>query len=268
MTFEEPHDLLVRARGETSPLYELRRAGAHEDLDAFTLNVPLGQDRLSLPADLLETLRVWSLSRPPEGFASRPALLKHVKQGLSATQRLAKHLGPSWSVRYWDERHRTAKWACWDCDRLHWERDNHAVPSYPVDITVEGEFAFGPLRADGFGDFFPDDPAAGLALSDGLVADLYAWAQSIDTEMNRYLRDRDEDTYRNVGQRQFREGMELAKRVAHELGPVRRVTYKGMAHGGLAALASVTWQGDQRIQEREEGNRGAERPHASAPPIS
>ncbi|MFG2859372.1 hypothetical protein [Streptomyces sioyaensis] len=105
----------------------------------------MSDSELSLPEDLADALRSWSLSRPPGGFASRPDLRKHVKQGLAVARRLARHLGP------------------------------------------------------------------------------HEW------------------------QRLFREGRELAKRVAHELGPARRVTYKGLAHGGLAFLTSVTWQGDREL---------------------
>jgi hypothetical protein len=61
-------------------------------------------------------------------------------------------------VRYWDEHHRTAKWVCWGCERLHWQRDSHGTPPHPLDITVEGEFQYGPLRSDGFGDFLPTIP--------------------------------------------------------------------------------------------------------------
>ncbi|MCX4973985.1 hypothetical protein [Streptomyces sp. NBC_00620] len=247
MTAEEPRDMLVQARGEPSPLYEPEDPRAHEDLGAFTRNVPLDDDRPALPADLADALRSWSLTRPPGGFTSRPDLRKHVKQGLALAQRLARRLGPSWVVRYWDEQHRTAKWVCWGCDRFHWERDSHGTPPHPVDITVEGEFKFGPLRSDGFGDFFPDDPAAALALSDDLVADLYRWAESIDTTLNLHLRDREDGKYDADWQRLFHEGAELAKRVAHELGPDRKVTYKGVANGGLAALTSVTWQGDRQL---------------------
>jgi hypothetical protein len=246
MSREEPRHLLVQARAEPSPLYEPEDLWAHDDLGAFTRNVPLDNDRLVLPADLADGLRSWSLSRPPEGFASRPDLRKHVKQGLATAQRLARQLGPSWVVRYWDEGNRTAKWVCWGCDRLHWERDSHGTAPHPVDITVEGEYQFGPLRSDGFGDFFPDDPAAALALSDDLVADLYTWAKSIDTTLNLDLRDREEGKYDAEWERLFHEGAELAKRVAHELGPVRKVTYKGLAHGGLTALTSRTWQGDRQ----------------------
>jgi len=247
MTLEEPRHVLVQARGEQSPLYEPQDAAAYEDLGAYSRNVPLDDDRLVLPADLTEALRSWSLSRPPGGFASRPDLRKHVKQGLATAQRLAGHLGPAWSVRYWDERHRTAKWVCWGCDRLHWERDSHGTPPHPVDLTVEGEFKYGPLRSEGFGDFFPDDPAAALTLSDDLVADLYAWAKSIDTTVNLDLRDREEGKYDDEWERLFREGMELARRVAHEVGPDRKVTYNGLANGGLAGLTSVTWQGDRQL---------------------
>lgn len=247
MTSEEPRHLLVQARGEPSPLYATDDPWADDDLGAFTRSIPLDDDQPPLPPDLAEALRSWSLSRPPGGFSARPDLRKHSKRGLAIAQRLARRLGPSWVVRYWDEGNRTAKWVCWGCDRLHWERDSHSAPPHPVDITVEGEYQFGPLRSDGFGDFFPDDPAAALVLSDGLVADLYAWAKSIDTTLNLYVRDREEAKYKDEWQRQFREGMELARRLAHEVGPDRKVTYKGMANGGLAVLTSITWQGDRQL---------------------
>ncbi|KOT37538.1 hypothetical protein ADK41_19455 [Streptomyces caelestis] len=247
MTLEEPRHVLVHARGEPSPLYEPQDGGVHDDLGAFTLGVSLDDGRLDLPDDLADTLRSWSLSRPSEGFASRPDLRKHAEQGLVIARRLARRLGPSWVVRYRDERHRTATWVCWGCDRLHWERDEHNAPPHPVHITVEGEYKFAPLRSDGFGDFFPDDPAAALDLSDGLVSSLRAWADEIDTTLNLDLRDREEGKYDTVWQRLFHQGMELAQQVAHELGPARTVTYKGLAHGGLAAMTSVTWQGDRQI---------------------
>lgn len=247
MTLEAPRHLLVQARGEPSPLYEAEDPWAVEDLGAYTRDVPLDDDLSALPAELADALRSWSLSRPPGGFTSRADLRGHVKQGLALAQRLARQLGPSWSVRYWDEGLGTAKWVCWGCDRLHWERDSHGTPPHPVDITVEGEYQVAPLRSDGFGDFAPDDPAAALALSDGLVADLYTWAKSIDATVNLDLRDRVDGKYDGEWERLFHEGAELARRVAHELGPARKVTYKGVAHGGLAALTSVTWQGDQRV---------------------
>ncbi|MFI1165386.1 hypothetical protein ACH4UM_17685 [Streptomyces sp. NPDC020801] len=239
--------MLVQARSEPSPLYEPESPGAQEDLGAFTRNVPLDDDRPALPADLADALRAWSLSRPPGGFASRPDLRRHLGRGLALARRLAAHLGPLWAVRYWDERHGTAKWVCWGCDRLHWERDSHGTPPHPVDITVEGEFKFGPLRSEGFGDFLPDDPAAALSLSGGLVADLHTWAESIDTTLNLELRDREDGRYDAEWDRLFHQGMELAERVAHELGPSRTVTYKGLANGGPAALTSVSWQGDRRL---------------------
>ncbi|MET8977653.1 hypothetical protein ABZX85_18750 [Streptomyces sp. NPDC004539] len=126
-------------------------------------------------------------------------------------------------------------------------RDPHDSPPLPLDITVEGEFQYGPLRADGFGDFFPDDPAAGLYLPDDLVAGLYAWAGSVDATVNLDLRDRVEGKYASVWDRLFREGAELARRVAREVGPGRIVTYKGTVNGGLAGLTSVAWQGDRQL---------------------
>ncbi|MET4922391.1 hypothetical protein P3L51_08515 [Streptomyces sp. PSRA5] len=247
MTFDELRHVLVRARDEQSPLYESEDPGAFEDLGAFTRGIALDDSRLDLPADLTDALRSWSLTHPAGGFASRPDLRKYVKRGLAAAQRLARHLGPSWTVRYWDEGHGSVKWLCWGCDRLHWERDPHGAAPHPLDITVEGEYRFGPLRSEGFGDFFPDDPAAALPLSDDLVAALYTWAGSIDTTLNLYVRDREEGKYDAEWQRLFSEGTDLARRTAHELGPTRTVTYKGLANGGLDALTSITWQGDRVV---------------------
>ncbi|MFD9006464.1 hypothetical protein ACFV0T_36905 [Streptomyces sp. NPDC059582] len=247
MTSQEPRDLLVQVRGGPSPLYELEDPQAYADLGAFTRNVALDDERLGLPTHLADALRSWSRSRPSAGFTSRPELRKHVEQGLVLARRLAEQLGPLRPVRYWDERHRTAKWVCWTCDRLHWERCGHGTPAYPVDLTVEGEFAYGPLRSDGFGDFFPDDPAAGLDLSDSLVADLYTWARSIDTTLNLDLRDREDGKYDDERGRLFGEGMELARRVAQEVGPDRTVTYKGLANGGLDKLTVIRWQGVRQL---------------------
>ncbi|WP_274912550.1 hypothetical protein [Streptomyces sp. WZ-12] len=247
MTFEELRYVLVQARGEQSALYETPEPGPREDFGVIIRNIPLNDDRLLLPADLADALRSWSLSRPPEGRASRPDLCKHAGQGLALTQRLAKHLGPSWAVRYWDEHHRTTKWTCWECDRLHWARDSHDTPPPPVHLTVEGEYGYGPLRSEGFGDFLPDDPSAGLTLSDDLVAALYTWAKTIDTTLNLDLRDREDGKYDAEWERLFHEGAELARRVAHEVGPARTVTYRGLANGGLAAITRITWRGDQQL---------------------
>ncbi|MCG7526078.1 hypothetical protein MHW47_16710 [Streptomyces sp. OfavH-34-F] len=243
---EKPHALLVQARGEASPLYASPE-GEYAHLDSFTHNVPLDDTGLLLPPDLAKALGTWAASLPQEGFDSRPAARKHAARGLKVTQEVARHLGPSWAVRYWDEPRGTSTWICWGCDRLHGERDDQGAPPHPVDISVEGEFRCGPLRSEGFGDFFPDDPAAALALSEALVADLYAWARSIDEEMNTYLRDRNEARYMDVTLRRFREGEEMTRRLARELGSMRKVTYRGVAHGGPATLESVTWQGDRKV---------------------
>lgn len=247
MTFDGLRHVLVRAGDEPSPLYEAEDPGAFEDLGAFTCDLALDDPRLDLPAELADALRSWRLAHPPGGFASRPDLRGYVKRGLTAAQRLARHLGPAWTVRYWDEANKSAKWLCWGCDRLHPERDLHGAPPHPLDITVEGEYKFGPLRSDGFGDFPPDDPVAALRLSDDLVDALRAWAQSIDTTLNLQLRDREDGKYDAEWQRLFHEGTDLAERTARELGPARTVTYKGLANGGLDALTSITWQGDRRL---------------------
>jgi len=247
MALAEVRHLLVRGRGEPSPLYESYLDHAYEDTDTYTGCVPLDDPELSLPVDLGDALSAWSLSRPSESSASSPGLGEHVQQGLVMARRLAGHLGPAGAVRYWDERHRTSKLVCWGCDRRHKEGDGHGTPPHPVHIDVDGEYKYGPLRSDGFGDFFPDDPAAALHLSDGLVADLHAWADGINATLNLMIKDRDEAKYDGEWQRLFREGRDLARQVAHELGPVRTVTYKGLAHGGLAMLTSVTWRGDREL---------------------
>ncbi|MFD5430064.1 hypothetical protein [Streptomyces sp. NPDC127084] len=244
---KEPQEVLLQARGKASPLYEPENSCSHAELGSFTRYVGLNDYRLSLPADLAAALRSWSLSRPPESFASRRDLRKHAEQGLATAQVLAAHLGPSWAVRYWDEHQKTDKWVCWGCDRLHWQRDRRETPPHQVHLTLEGEFQYGPLRSDGFGDFFPDDPAAGLHLSDRLVTDLYAWAKSIDSTLNRDVHDRVDGAYDDDWQRLFLEGTKLAERLAHEVGPTRTVTYKGLAHGGLGMLTSITWQGDRQF---------------------
>ncbi|MFE7572526.1 hypothetical protein ACFU76_37255 [Streptomyces sp. NPDC057539] len=61
------------------------------------------------------------------------------------------------------------------------------------------------------------------------------------------MRDREDGTYDAEWQRLFREGTDLAERTAQELGPARTVTDKGLAHGGLEALTSVTWRGDGEL---------------------
>ncbi|MFI6015527.1 hypothetical protein ACIBAG_43345 [Streptomyces sp. NPDC051243] len=95
MTPEEPRHLLVRARGGPSPRYEAEDPWAIEDLGAYTRDVPLDDDRPALPAELADALRSWSLSRPPDGFASRAELRGHVEQGLTLARRLRS--GPTGS---------------------------------------------------------------------------------------------------------------------------------------------------------------------------
>jgi len=230
MTREEPRHLLVQARGDESPLYEARNNGWWaERTDAFTVGIRLDDKSLALPADLVDLLRSRSVG------------------SLRTSRRLARHLGRSWAVRHWEEGRRQITWVCWSCDRLHWEPDPHDSPPPPVDITVEGEFQYGPLRAEGFGDFFPDDPAAALDLSDGLVAGLYTWAADIDATVNLDLRDRVEGKYDSAWERLYQEGAELARRVAREVGPERVVTYTGTVNGGLAALTRVAWRGERQV---------------------
>ena len=224
----DPRHLLVRAHGGDSPL-TTADAGAHAGLDDFIREVPLDDPDLNLPEGLAERLRSWNGSRPAAGFTDRPALRRHVKQGLAAAQDLARHLGPAWVVRYWDEQHDTAKFVCWGCGRLHWTADAHGTPPHPTHIVVEGEYEWFPLRAEGFGDFAPDDPAAALDLSDELVRDLYRWAKDIDAVLDTWLNDRDDAAREAAYERLEGEGERLAERLVRELGPGRTASYGGIA---------------------------------------
>ncbi|MFI6442443.1 hypothetical protein [Streptomyces sp. NPDC050759] len=220
--------LLVRARGDDSPLYLADEEGA-EDLSRFTRSVPPDDPCLGLTESLAEQLTSWSRERPGGGAASRQSLRRYAKQGLEVAQALARYLGPQWVVRYWDDAYDTEKFVCWGCRRLHWFLYEHDTPPYPLRITVEGEYKWHPLRAEGFGDFAPDDPTAGLDLSDELVADLYGWAADFDAGMEQCLKDRD-DAKDDARRRELDlRGRDLAERVAREAGPARTVTYGGLA---------------------------------------
>lgn len=222
-----PRHLLVRARGDDSPLYLADDEGDH-DLTRFTRSVPLDDPVFGLTESLAGRLAAWARARPGAG-ASRQSLRRHAKQGLEVAQALARYLGPQWVVRYWDDAYETDKFVCWGCRRLHWSLDEHDAPPYPLHITVEGEYKWHPLRAEGFGDFAPDDPTAGLDLSDELVADLYRWAADFNAGMEQYLRDRDDARDDERRRELDLRGRDLAARVAREAGPARTVTYGGLA---------------------------------------
>jgi len=223
-----PRHLLVRARGDASPLYRLGGED-DEDLSRFTRSVPLDDPGLGLTGALADRLTSWARARPGEGPVSRRNQRAHAKWGLEVAQALARYLGPQWVVRYWDDAYDTGKFVCWGCRRLHWSLDEHDTPPYPLRITVEGEYKWHPLRAEGFGDFAPDDPAAGLDLSDELVADLYRWVADFDAGMEQYLKDRD-DANDDARRRELDlRGRDLAERMAREAGPAKTVTYGGLA---------------------------------------
>ncbi|MFE2065689.1 hypothetical protein ACFXDH_25405 [Streptomyces sp. NPDC059467] len=61
------------------------------------------------------------------------------------------------------------------------------------------------------------------------------------------VRARDDGKYGAECERLFRAGSALAQRLAHELGPSRTATYKGLANGGLAAITSVGRRGDRQL---------------------
>jgi hypothetical protein len=141
---------------------------------------------------------------------------------------VAGRLGPEWAVRYEDERHRTTKYVCWGCDRLHWTPDAHGTPPHPLDLRVVGEYGAYPLGAEGFGNFAPDDPAAALHLSHELVAGLNQWAADVKAAMDTWLRDRDDARLTDTYDRLRHEGELLTARLADELGPGRSVTFGGI----------------------------------------
>ncbi|WP_372409670.1 hypothetical protein [Streptomyces luteireticuli] len=223
----DPRHLLVRALGEQSPLY-VPETEIHPDVPDFTCNVRGDDPALGVPEDLVRSLASWAMSRPAAGFASRPELRKHVKEGREKAQLLAAHLGPAWVVRYWDEQHESAKFVCWGCRRLHWTLGAHGDPPHPLHVIVQGEYRWYPLRAEGFEDFAPDDPAAALGLSDSLVDDLYKWSADVDANMDLYLQEREEDEREARKEELERRGEALAARVVQEVGPGRTVTYRGV----------------------------------------
>ncbi|WP_405444513.1 hypothetical protein OG350_37510 [Streptomyces achromogenes] len=244
-----PEHLFIRAEAGRFPLYRTD-VGMTARPEDFPCETAVDDPALGLPADLARELTEWARSIPDGGFTSRPALRKHVKHGLEIAQKVARFLGPRWVVRYWDGQHQDEKFVCWGCDRFHWTADAHGSPPYPLDITVEGEASLDPLRAEGFGYFAPDDPAAGLWLSDDLVAAFKSWARQIDETLEQDLPHQEEDRHAAEWQRLFREGREISKRLAHELGPARTVTYMGLANGGLTTITSETWQGDRQVGRR------------------
>ncbi|MFI9752596.1 hypothetical protein [Streptomyces collinus] len=112
MSRQDPEHLLVRARGGASPLYATD-AGAFARVEDFTRRLPISDHGLGLPDDVARRLAEWNRTRPADGFETRPALRKHVRQGLEIARLVAKHLGPGWVVHFWDERHQDEKFVCW-----------------------------------------------------------------------------------------------------------------------------------------------------------
>ncbi|MEU9100046.1 hypothetical protein [Streptomyces sp. NPDC048361] len=229
MTNTSPPDhLLIRAQGQPSPIYAVDSCDPVEP-HGPPRNIPLDAAELALPDGLAQQLAEWSQTCPAHKPISAVELRTHQERGLELARALAIYLGPLWAVRFWDEGHSTAKFVCWQCPRLHWVQDAHTNPPAPLHISVEGEYKWHPLRAEGIGDFAPDDPAFSLDLSDELVADLYQWSHDIDANMELYLRERDEASDDARRAELDQRGTKLAERTALELGPGRRVTYGGLA---------------------------------------
>ncbi|WP_327315431.1 hypothetical protein [Streptomyces sp. NBC_01235] len=219
-----PRHLLVRARGEQSPL-SLVADGSVPDL--------------ALPAALAGRLAGWAARRPADGFASRPVLRRHVEQGLVVVRALAGHLGPGWAVRYWDERRGEERFVCWGCGETFLTYEAYGdPPHHPLHITLLGEYRAHPVRKGAYDDFPPDDPQAALGLSATLAADLSAWARDIDAAMNTWLADRDDARWDAAVLRLHEEGETLAERLATELAPGRTVTYQGVQGVSCALLGT------------------------------
>ncbi len=223
----EPRELLVKANNDGSPLHSAPGV-VLRSIEGFTHKLALSDLAPALPVALADRLSVWSRARPSSGSTEGSVLREHAEAGLEVSRELAQHLGPAWIVRYWDERHSTAKFVCWACLQLHWGRDPHEAPQPPEHIVVAGEFAWAPLRAEGIGDFLPDDPVAGLDLSEGLTADLYRWSGDIDDSMELYLQDRDEDAADARRWDLDHRGAVLADRLACEISPGKTVSYGGL----------------------------------------
>jgi hypothetical protein len=69
--------------------------------------------------------------------------------------------------------------------------------------------------------------------------------ETIDATLNLDIQDQESGKCDAEWDRLFHEGLDLGKRLARELGPARKVTYKGTANGGLAAMTSVSRRGDR-----------------------
>ncbi|WP_269858232.1 hypothetical protein [Streptomyces sp. RPT161] len=223
-----PRHILVRANGGASPLHMPSGAWSDPAVESFTAHVGLDDSELQLPTELADQLRKWSQARPEGGFTKGPELRNHVKAGRNAARALARHLGAEWVVRYFDDSHGTAKFVCWGCDRLHWSRYADDEPPHPLHVAVQAEYRWGPLRAEGFGDFLPDDPAAGLRLTDELVEGLYAWSRDVDALLDRQLATREVEPA--AWEALSVHGLRLAGRLAGEIEPGRTVSYEGIVH--------------------------------------
>ncbi|MFC1400665.1 MULTISPECIES: hypothetical protein [Streptacidiphilus] len=167
---------------------------------------------LALSQDVAEAVRAWCAT-PGDG-----------KRGVTAALgfRVAADLGPGWMLGVHDELHGSTHLACWHCGAFHWHLRPHPVPKLPRVLQVKGQYAHGPLRAERFGDFSPDEPTAGLQLTPGLVDDFYAWSQAVNHQAQYGTADGPELDAR---------GAALADRLATELGHDWTVEYLALEYG-------------------------------------
>lgn len=167
---------------------------------------------LALSQDVAEAVRAWCAT-PGDG-----------KRGVTAALgfRVAAELGPEWALSCHDELHGSTHLVCWQCGAFHWYSKPHPVRQLPRVLQVRGQYAHGPLRAEGFGDFAPDDPTAGLQLSPGLVDDFYAWSQAVGRQAEYGTPD---------GPDLDAKGVALTSRLASELGCDWTVEYLALEYG-------------------------------------
>jgi hypothetical protein len=167
---------------------------------------------LALSHDVAEAVRVWCAT-PGDG-----------KRGITVSLgfRVAAELGPGWTLSCHDEVHGGTHLVCWQCGGFHWRDRPHPVPVLPRVLQVKGQYAHWPLRAEGVGDFAPDDPTTGLELSAGLVDDFYAWSQAVGRQAEYGTPD---------GPDLDAKGAVLAGRLATELGHGWTVEYLALEYG-------------------------------------
>ncbi|MEU6440200.1 hypothetical protein [Streptomyces sp. NPDC047046] len=228
---ESPTYLLLRSGPEGGTLQVAEDGSPYSKPGDFTKEIKGAS--LPLTEGLLRELSEWR--SPPCGRSGTAAggiqegeASGRRRIGIHIAQRVARELGPMWVVQVWDARHQTMKAVCWQCPRLHWMLYEHSTPPAPKKFRMVGEFKYGPLRSDDFGDFFPDDPAAFLSLSMSTEDALYAWARDVDDNMELWLQDRDDGAFETRVENLDNRGLEIADRITAQIPSTREFTFVGV----------------------------------------